>query len=168
MLTPGHFLLGKQLQAMPEHNLTNDKLPLLRRWHMCQAMSQYFLRCWSNEYIQQLQRLSRWKTQTRNFQENDLILVKEDSVFNTHCPMGRVVSTFPGKDGLVRVAMIHTQKGTYKRLSASLFCSYQKILRRECSPLVGRMLELKKKMSYTAPKARARVRSTQDIPYELY
>ena len=115
VLTPGHFLVGKQLQAMPEHNLTNDKLPLLRRWHMCQAMSQYFLRCWSNEYLQQLQRLSRWKTQTRNFQENDLILVKEDSVFNTHCSMGTVVSTFPGKDGLVRVAMIHTPNGTYKR-----------------------------------------------------
>ena len=30
------------------------------------------------------------------------------------------------------------------------------------------LLELKKKMSYTAPKVKARARSTQDIPSELY
>ena len=33
----------------------------------------------------------------------------------TQWPLGRVVQTFSGKDGLVRVASVKTQKGVYKR-----------------------------------------------------
>ena len=60
--------------------------------------------------------------------------------------------------------MIHTQNRTYKRPISKLVLLLPEYSSKEGSPLVGGMLELKKKMSYTAPKAR----STQDIPSELY
>ena len=55
-----------------------------------------------------------------SFQEHHIVLVKEDAVFTTHWPLGRVISTFPGKDGRVCVAMVCTPTGTYKRPIAKL------------------------------------------------
>ena len=121
VLTPGHFLVGRHLQALPEIDLTSKKLPLLRRWSLLQALSQHFWRRWSTEYLQQLQRFNKWKTQTANLQVDDIVLIKEDTlVSNSHWPMGKVVKIYPGKDGHVRVVAVKTKTGTYKRPTAKI------------------------------------------------
>ena len=98
-LTPGHFLVGHPLQTLPDHDHTDSKLPLLKRWSLCQVLSQRLWRRWSQEYLQQLQKLTKWRTPSRNISPGDVILIKEDSLVSTHWPMGRVEQTFPGKDG---------------------------------------------------------------------
>ena len=50
----------------------------------------------------------------------DLTSYFEDAVFTTHWPLGQVISTFPGNDGRVRVAMVCTPTSTYKRPIAKL------------------------------------------------
>ena len=120
VLTPGHFLVGRHLQALPELDHTCTKLPLLKRWSLCQALSQHFWKRWSQEYLQQLQRITKWRTPSRNIQPGDVVLIKEDSLVSTHWPMGRIVTTFPGKDGHIRVATVQTQSGIYKRPVAKL------------------------------------------------
>ena len=47
-LTPGHFLIGRALQAYPESNIT-DNPSLFKRWNFCQAMLHHFWRHWSGE-----------------------------------------------------------------------------------------------------------------------
>ncbi len=121
VLTPGHFLIGRNLQALPEIDLTSKKLPLLRRWSLLQAISQHFWRRWSTEYLQQLQRFNKWRTPTANLQVDDIVLIKEDGlVSNSHWPMGKIVRIYPGKDGHVRVVAIKTKTGTYKRPTAKI------------------------------------------------
>ena len=55
VLTPGHFLIGRELRAYPETVISSD-IPLHRRWTLCQAIIHHFWRRWSAEYLQHLQK----------------------------------------------------------------------------------------------------------------
>ena len=59
--------------------------------------------------------MTKWIKSSRNFQPDDIVLVKEDSPFNNQWPMARIVDVFPGKDGRVRVVTVKTKAGIYKR-----------------------------------------------------
>ena len=115
VLTPGHFLVGRPLQALPEADLSNQSPPLLRRWMLCQAMTQHCWTRWSSEYLQQLQRLAKWRTPHRNPHVRDIVLIKEDTLVTTHWPLAWIISTSPGHDGHSRVVVVKTSTGTYKR-----------------------------------------------------
>ena len=49
-LTPGHFLIGRDLKSYPETLITTQP-SLLKRWNMCQSMVHHFWQRWSAEYL---------------------------------------------------------------------------------------------------------------------
>ena len=110
-LTPGHFLVGKPLMALPEVT-SNNSISLLKRWQLCKSLLRHFWKRWSSEYISQLGRFNKWQHPTRNIQPGDLVVIREDSPIATKWPLARVVEVYPGKDNLVRVATIKTAHGT--------------------------------------------------------
>ena len=65
-LTPGHFLIGRPLESLPDPSFSYRSLSLLRRWHLCQALVRHFWKRWSSEYLMSLRRLSKWRHPTRN------------------------------------------------------------------------------------------------------
>lgn len=115
-LTPGHFLIGKPLCALPERDVLSAKNPrLLKRWQLCEYLVQHFWRRWSREYINTLRKFYKWHDPTRNLKPGDVVILREDGVSVNNWPLGRIQEAFPGDDGLVRVATVKTAKGTYKR-----------------------------------------------------
>jgi len=54
-LTPGHFLIGESLLAVPSLNYVNTPCNRLNRWKLLQQQQQQFWRQWSSNYLNTLQ-----------------------------------------------------------------------------------------------------------------
>ena len=115
VLTPGHFLIGRPIKALPDDPSSDKPIPLLRRWHLCQALVRHFWHRWSTEYLTQLQKFAKWHTPSRNLNIGDVVCLRGDPTAPTNWTLARVIDIYPGADGMVRVATVKTSKGTYKR-----------------------------------------------------
>jgi hypothetical protein len=62
VLTPGHFFIGTSLLALPDYNLTDVSSNCLSRWLYVQQMVQQLWKCWSQDYLHQLNRGPSGKT----------------------------------------------------------------------------------------------------------
>ncbi|XP_075163012.1 uncharacterized protein LOC142235634 [Haematobia irritans] len=112
-LTPGHFLRGAALIAIPEEY--SDELTLINRWQRLRTLQVQFAKRWKTEYICDLQRRYKWKTTQQNLKINDFVIVKEDNLPPNEWCLGRVVRVFKGADSNVRVAEVRTQNGLITR-----------------------------------------------------
>ncbi|CAK1582087.1 unnamed protein product [Parnassius mnemosyne] len=119
-LTPGHFLVGEPLVTVPDYNYETSSISSLRRWQLTQRMLQGFWRRWSNDYINQLQQRYRWKDQTPEPKEGDVVLVKEDDLPPCKWLLGVIVVKHPGKDNITRVVTLRTKNSLLKRPIAKL------------------------------------------------
>ena len=111
VLTPGHFLIGKPVTALPDPQISYRAVALLRRWHLCQCLVRHFWQRWENEYLSSMNKLSKW----RNVTVGDIVILQESGTVPTKWPLGRVLQTYPGQDNLMQVVTLKTAQGTYKR-----------------------------------------------------
>ena len=130
-LTSGHFLIGKTMVAYSETLIPS----LLKRWNRCQAMVQHFLARWSKEYLQTLQAKGKWRAIQPNLQVGDVVILKEDKTFACYWPLAKVLQTYPGKDGLVRVAKIKTATSELKRPVTKLSLLHREEADQDSTPL---------------------------------
>ena len=116
VLTPGHFLIGRPIEALPEAPVQDLKaIPVLRRWQLCQALVSHWWKRWTNEYLSQLSKFAKWSTETPNIKEGDIVCVRNEPTAPTKWPLARIIEVHPGRDGKVRVVTLRTDKGVYKR-----------------------------------------------------
>ena len=112
-LTPGHFLIGRPMQAYPEEPGEAD-ISLTNRWKLCQALVQSFWDQWSTSYLSSLQKRNKWLKPLPNLQAGDLVMMLDESTpLITVWKMGKVLATYPGEDGLVRAADVEVSTTTF-------------------------------------------------------
>ena len=99
-LTPGHFLIGRPLEALPDSSESCCSISLLKRWHLCRHLTRHFWRRWTAEYIDIIRRFVKWHHPSRNLQVGDVVILQEDNLVPIKWPLGRIVTTYPGRDGL--------------------------------------------------------------------
>lgn len=119
-LTPAHFLIGRPLVAPAYKNITTASTSYLNRYERVEQMRQTFWQRWAKEYIGELQTRTKWQTNKDTLAPNTLVLIKEDNLPPLKWLLGRITRTFPGTDGLARVAEIKTRNGITRR-------NYQKL-----------------------------------------
>lgn len=114
-LTPGHFLVGRPLNAVPEPDVTHLKTTYLSKWRLVQQLTQHFWSRWSTEYLLSLQPKSKWFKEKQNVCIDDIVLLREENLPPACWKLGRVIATHAGADGLVRVVTLKTANSTFKR-----------------------------------------------------
>ncbi|XP_075990145.1 uncharacterized protein LOC142985786 [Anticarsia gemmatalis] len=115
-LTPGHFLTGGPILSLPLSDYSDSKrIDIRNRWQLTENMLRQFWKCWSNEYLTQLQARSKWNKPTTNLKVGDIVLVKDNNLPPGKWGLGRILDVHPGADGLVRVTTVKTQARIIKR-----------------------------------------------------
>lgn len=110
-LTPGHFLIGQPLLAVPEADIVDSPRPLVNRWKLVNQCVQSFWRRWRDEYLQTLQTRTRWMSNDRNLIIDDMVIIKDPHSPPLQWRIARVIGVSPGADGVVRVVRLRTSDG---------------------------------------------------------
>lgn len=120
VLTPGHFLIGAPFTSIAEPDVSLRNINRLDRWQRVCHLKQLFWKKWSTEYLTLLQQRHKWQNSKPNVAVGNLVLLRDENLPPLKWPLGRVVETIMGKDGVVRVAIIKTGASTTKRAITKL------------------------------------------------
>ena len=66
VLTPGHFIIGRPLEALPDSQDISHTTSPLKRWHLCQVLVRHFWNRWSTEYLVNLQKMTKINDKVKN------------------------------------------------------------------------------------------------------
>lgn len=119
-LTPGHFLIGEALTALPEPNLSLERTSRLSRWQLLRQKVDHFWTRWYAECLQRYRAISKWHHPSNVIKEGSLVLITDERYPPGEWPLVRVIQLHPGPDELTRVVTVKTAASTYKRPIAKL------------------------------------------------
>lgn len=114
-LTPGHFIIGDALNALPQADVKDVPSNRLKHHHLLQQVVQHLWKRWSSEYLTTLQQRSKWYSSSKNVKVGSMVILKDETRLPLHWKLGRIVAVHPGGDGLVRVVSVKTLNGVVQR-----------------------------------------------------
>ncbi|UYV62222.1 hypothetical protein LAZ67_1008299 [Cordylochernes scorpioides] len=118
-ITPAKFMCDNaSCLFVPEADIVDSKF--LKESHgKVQRLRETIRQRFRKEYLGFLRQNTRNKT--KSIKEGDVVLMEVDNKKRTEWPIGVIEKTYPGKDGIVRVAMIKTKRGNFLRPVQRLF-----------------------------------------------
>jgi len=84
-----------------------------KKWRQVQLLADLFWKRWLREYLPTLKTRGKWRL--TNLKPNALVLLVDDNIPRGRWNLGRILETYPGPDGLVRVAKVKTKDAVYIR-----------------------------------------------------
>ncbi|GFS69318.1 integrase catalytic domain-containing protein [Trichonephila clavipes] len=109
-LTRVHFLLGRSIHSIIEPKLAYLNKNILKRWQRETRSVQLNWNKWHRGYISELQQLNKCQFQKERLKIGDMVVLIEDNVPTFRWSKGRVTELYSGKDNLVRVVKVKTEK----------------------------------------------------------
>ncbi|XP_062706189.1 uncharacterized protein LOC134287695 [Aedes albopictus] len=119
-LTPNHFLIGSSNGVKPLCTIDDSGEALRQCWRLSQVQANRFWKRWINDYLPEITRRTKWFTDTKPIQHNDVVVIVDSKLPRNCWPKGRIICTHPGKDGQPRSATVRTTSGIYERPVAKL------------------------------------------------
>ena len=104
-LTPNHFLHGQTGGEFAPEVIDMDANPR-ERWRKVQAILSRVRDRWLKEYLSTLNTRPKWTNVVKDLKDGDVVVVLDKDLTRGKWPLGRIVATFPGKNGHSRVAKV--------------------------------------------------------------
>lgn len=120
-ITPAHFLIGREMQAVAEPSYLDLKPNTLSRWQLVQSMVQHFWKRWTAEYLPELQNRQKW-LKARKIEINALVLLMDKNLPPLQWALGRITATHPGDDGVTRVVTVRVSSGAEFKRAVTEVC----------------------------------------------
>lgn len=115
-LTPGHFLTGGSLTALPQPDLGDLPRNRLNRYQHLQQMLQHFWQRWQKEYLCQMQVRNKWSKSVKSqLAPGTMVIIRDDDLPPLKWRIGRIERLHPGQDGVTRVVSVNLGKTILKR-----------------------------------------------------
>jgi len=114
-LTPNHFLMGCSSPCSYPGNFKKEDIVSKRKWRATQQLINHFWKRWVHEYLPMLTRRVKWLQSSNPIVEGSIVIIADPLLPRGCWPKGRVIKTYPGKDGEIRVVDVKTQFGVFKR-----------------------------------------------------
>ncbi|GFX48453.1 integrase catalytic domain-containing protein [Trichonephila clavipes] len=108
VLSPGHFLIGRPLQSLPESDMTDKLDNRLSQWQKLTKFVQFIWREWRLDYLNNLQARHKWQFEKENATPNSMVILKDENLPPCKWIMGRTLEVVKGSDGKVRVVKVKT------------------------------------------------------------
>ncbi|GFX92391.1 integrase catalytic domain-containing protein [Trichonephila clavipes] len=105
VLTPGHFIIGRPISAIPEPAILDISDNRLSRWQCTTKCVQTIWKRWKNDYLNYLQQRNKWQFEKNNVVVGGLVLLKENDLPPCKWAMARILEVIYGTDGKVRVSL---------------------------------------------------------------
>ena len=118
-LTPNHFLIGSSGSSQA-YGVFEEDFDLRKQWRIAQRMADVFWKRWVVEYLPTLTRRTKWNKRSEPVKVGDVVVIVDEALPRNNWPKGIIESTFPGKDGQVRVVEVRTVSGLYRRPVAKI------------------------------------------------
>ncbi|PZC75506.1 hypothetical protein B5X24_HaOG206047 [Helicoverpa armigera] len=116
VLTPSHFLIGREAVGVP-HPIDNINTDLINRWKHIQKMKKDFWNSWTKEYLHQLQQRYKWKSNEENLKVGAIVLIKDENISPSRWPLAKIKEIHPGHDGATRVVTLERSQGADQKRS---------------------------------------------------
>ena len=79
-----------------------------KQWRRLQYLSNEFWNWCRQEFLLSLQERQKWSSTRRNFQQEGIIILKDDNCRQDEWKLAKVIKTFPDKKGFVRTVKLLT------------------------------------------------------------
>ena len=114
-LTPNHFLYGQMGGQFAPESVDTTRFNPRKRWRKVQELISRVWSRWLKKYLPMLNTRPEWTKVIENLKEEDVVLVLDQNLPRGQWPLGRIVETYPGKDGHSRVAKVQCGSKTVVR-----------------------------------------------------
>lgn len=115
-ITPNHFLIGPLFLASPCTKSCDSDLFLLNKWKAAQKLTDLFWKKWVQQYLPTLLNRNKWNQSiTTPLKIGDIVVIVDSNEPRNSWPKGKIVATYPAKDGKIRIVDIQTKSGIYRR-----------------------------------------------------
>nr|XP_041632345.1 uncharacterized protein LOC121502707 [Drosophila kikkawai] len=152
-LTPGHCLVGGPLLATVEPEIKGASTSIINRWQHLKALHQQFRLRWKEEYLKELHKRTKWQVPTRNLEEGEMVIIKDDNLPSNEWRLGRIDSVFPGPDDYKQCSHVYVAPSKWRADVRCKICSgeHHTLLHMQEQPLY-----LRRSRQLTPPSRRAR------------
>lgn len=118
-ITPSKLLLLRDNASTPVPEDITDTY-FNRRWRQAQYLVDLFWKKWTKNYLPTLQTIARWHKVERDLRVGELVLLSDANAPRGKWSKAVVIDVVHSSDGLVREAVLKTNKGEIRRDIRSL------------------------------------------------
>lgn len=115
VITPSHFFNFQAITTLPRPDIAHIPINRLDQYQYLYRLYCDFWKAWANEYLHQFQSRTKWQLAQPNAVMGQIVLVSEDNLPPSKWAYGKIVNTYPAKDGLVRAVDVKCGKNVLRR-----------------------------------------------------